>query len=92
MVGQATTLLPSVHDCARKIKAGFAAIKIAQSFPKHKKTKNTKQKPRQIAPSRGFGKVLLVLLVPTARLELAQLSPLPPQDSVSTNSTTSAIS
>jgi hypothetical protein len=29
-------------------------------------------------------------LVPTARLELAQLSPLPPQDSVSTNSTTSA--
>src|SRR5690606_36929740 len=30
-------------------------------------------------------------LVPTARLELAQLSPLPPQDSVSTNSTTSAL-
>src|SRR5690606_14035887 len=30
------------------------------------------------------------ILVPTARLELAQLSPLPPQDSVSTNSTTSA--
>src|SRR5690554_6033351 len=29
-------------------------------------------------------------MVPTARLELAQLSPLPPQDSVSTNSTTSA--
>jgi hypothetical protein len=29
--------------------------------------------------------------VPTARLELAQLSPLPPQDSVSTNSTTSAM-
>jgi len=29
--------------------------------------------------------------VPTARLELAQLSPLPPQDSVSTNSTTSAL-
>jgi hypothetical protein len=29
-------------------------------------------------------------LVPTARLELAQLSPLPPQDSVSTNSTTTA--
>src|SRR3546814_8614029 len=29
-------------------------------------------------------------LVPTAILELAQLSPLPPQDSVSTNSTTSA--
>jgi hypothetical protein len=28
--------------------------------------------------------------VPTARLELAQLSPLPPQDSVSTNFTTSA--
>ena len=30
-------------------------------------------------------------LVPSARLELAQLSPLPPQDSVSTNFTTSAI-
>jgi hypothetical protein len=32
----------------------------------------------------------LSYLVPTARLELAQLSPLPPQDSVSTNSTTTA--
>ena len=30
-------------------------------------------------------------LVPTARLELAQLSPLPPQDSVSTNFTTTAV-
>ena len=30
-------------------------------------------------------------LVPTARLELAQLAPLPPQDSVSTNFTTSAL-
>jgi len=30
-------------------------------------------------------------LVRTARLELAQLSPLPPQDSVSTNFTTSAL-
>lgn len=29
-------------------------------------------------------------MVPMARLELARLSPLPPQDSVSTNSTTSA--
>jgi len=29
--------------------------------------------------------------VPTARLELAQLSPPPPQDGVSTNFTTSAI-
>ena len=29
-------------------------------------------------------------VVPTARLELAQLSPPPPQDGVSTNSTTSA--
>jgi len=29
-------------------------------------------------------------LVPSARLELAQLSPLPPQDSVSTNFTTTA--
>ncbi len=33
---------------------------------------------------------MLVNLVRTARLELAQLSPLPPQDSVSTNFTTSA--
>ena len=33
----------------------------------------------------------LLLLVPSARLELAQLSPLPPQDSVSTNFTTTAI-
>ena len=30
-------------------------------------------------------------LVPTTRLELVQLSPLPPQDSVSTNFTTSAL-
>lgn len=30
------------------------------------------------------------VLVPSARLELAQLSPLPPQDSVSTNFTTTA--
>src|SRR5690606_919977 len=34
---------------------------------------------------------VIQVLVPTARLELAQLSPLPPQDSVSTNSTTSAV-
>jgi hypothetical protein len=31
-----------------------------------------------------------IVLVPSARLELAQLSPLPPQDSVSTNFTTTA--
>ena len=30
------------------------------------------------------------MMVPSARLELAQLSPLPPQDSVSTNFTTTA--
>ncbi len=30
------------------------------------------------------------VLVPSARLELAKLSPLPPQDSVSTNFTTTA--
>ena len=30
-------------------------------------------------------------MVPSARLELAQLSPLPPQDSVSTNFTTTAL-
>ena len=34
--------------------------------------------------------MILVLMVPSARLELAQLSPLPPQDSVSTNFTTTA--
>ncbi len=32
----------------------------------------------------------LLDMVPSARLELAQLSPLPPQDSVSTNFTTTA--
>jgi hypothetical protein len=37
-----------------------------------------------------YTKTLLKSMVPTARLELAQLSPLPPQDSVSTNFTTSA--
>jgi len=31
------------------------------------------------------------ILVPTGRLELPRLSPLPPQDSVSTNFTTSAV-
>ena len=36
-------------------------------------------------------RTLLFILVPTARLELAQLSPLPPQGSVSTNSTTTAV-
>ena len=35
-------------------------------------------------------KVCAFELVPSARLELAQLSPLPPQDSVSTNFTTTA--
>jgi hypothetical protein len=34
---------------------------------------------------------MLINLVRMARLELAQLSPLPPQDSVSTNFTTSAM-
>jgi hypothetical protein len=43
------------------------------------------KKPAQAFPFAGF-----ILLVPTARLELAQLAPLPPQDSVSTNFTTSA--
>src|SRR2546426_11028945 len=33
----------------------------------------------------------LAVLVPTGRLELPRLTPLPPQDSVSTNSTTSAL-
>ena len=33
----------------------------------------------------------VLCLVPSARLELAQLSPLPPQDSVSTNFTTTAV-
>jgi hypothetical protein len=35
-------------------------------------------------------KAYCIYLVPTARIELAQLSPPPPQDGVSTNSTTSA--
>jgi hypothetical protein len=41
-------------------------------------------------PARANPLLAFLLLVPTARLELAQLSPLPPQDSVSTNFTTSA--
>lgn len=41
-------------------------------------------------PARACPLLAFFLLVPTARLELAQLSPLPPQDSVSTNFTTSA--
>src|ERR1700693_5337329 len=42
------------------------------------------------APSSGSPRALPIL-VPTVRLELTRLTPLPPQDSVSTNSTTSAI-
>ncbi len=34
---------------------------------------------------------IILLLVPTERLELSRLSPPPPQDGVSTNSTTSAL-
>ena len=53
----------------------------------------TKAKSRHISrlfrPIRG-AIARMQILVPTARLELAQLSPLPPQDSVSTNFTTSA--
>ena len=47
-----------------------------------------------VVSDRGFANEKLrevFLMVPTARLELAQLSPLPPQDSVSTNFTTSAV-
>jgi hypothetical protein len=54
------------------------------------KTKN----PRSVMLSRVSGIAVHAEkphLVPTARLELAQLSPLPPQDSVSTNFTTSAL-
>jgi hypothetical protein len=49
-------------------------------------------KPRFLdkKPAQGFPLLAFFILVPTARLELAQLSPLPPQDSVSTNFTTSA--
>ena len=46
------------------------------------------QKTRILKERCGF--IARNFLVPTARLELAQLSPLPPQDSVSTNFTTSA--
>jgi hypothetical protein len=41
-----------------------------------------------MSPSGSCGEAFV--LVPSARLELAQLSPLPPQDSVSTNFTTTA--
>src|SRR5438067_1364264 len=40
----------------------------------------------------GVHRVTLQSLVPTGRLELPRLTPLPPQDSVSTNFTTSALS
>jgi hypothetical protein len=46
---------------------------------------------RQKASLGGLLRWLFYYLVPTARLELAQLAPLPPQDSVSTNFTTSAL-
>ncbi len=47
-----------------------------------------KVKPRKALETlRGFN---LFMLVPRAGLEPAQLLPLPPQDSVSTSSTTSA--
>jgi hypothetical protein len=45
------------------------------------------KKPAEAQPMLAF----YIFLVPTARLELAQLAPLPPQDSVSTNFTTSAL-
>ncbi len=48
------------------------------------------QKPAHRIRMGGFDMLVTQMLVPTARLELAQLSPLPPQDSVSTNFTTSA--
>src|SRR6218665_2381123 len=41
---------------------------------------------------RPAGEPASLFMVPSARLELAQLSPLPPQDSVSTNFTTTAVS
>jgi hypothetical protein len=55
----------------------------------HRKSRIKRQLPRQKASS-GTSLAGFVFLVPTARLELAQLAPLPPQDSVSTNFTTSA--
>jgi hypothetical protein len=48
-------------------------------------------RPRPSRPQDGACG-LACCLVPSARLELAQLSPLPPQDSVSTNFTTTALS
>lgn len=65
----------------------------------HKTVKHPKigEKKNLPLPGSGFISKLrnrrtfqLFCLVPTTRLELVQLSPLPPQDSVSTNSTTSA--
>ena len=63
-----------------------------ENSPTNRKTKAPK-------PFSDFGAVFSIparqgaedcLVVPSARLELAQLSPLPPQDSVSTNFTTTA--
>lgn len=59
-----------------------------KSFRPRQRERAAKVKgPLKLAFQRAFYEESLV---PTARLELAQLSPLPPQDSVSTNFTTSA--
>ena len=47
--------------------------------------------PRKKASSGQYFPCWPLILVPTTRLELVQLAPLPPQDSVSTNFTTSAL-
>jgi hypothetical protein len=45
---------------------------------------------RKIKAAIAASEMPLLKMVPTAGLEPARLAPLPPQDSVSTNSTTSA--
>ena len=76
-----------------------SAIRYEQIHPSGPPTQNspkkqpTNQRTTKNPPGKCLGGPYIIsLLVPTARLELAQLSPLPPQDSVSTNSTTSACS
>jgi hypothetical protein len=60
-----------------------------QTIDKHET--NTTLEAKMPAEAEASGWHFRNTLVPTARLELAQLSPLPPQDSVSTNFTTSAL-
>jgi hypothetical protein len=87
------TWLPKVHsESIKKQKGAPFAIFIAPGLRPYDPTQHNMHRNRLLRKTlSGSCPVMLTdYLVPTARLELAQLSPLPPQDSVSTNFTTSA--